>query len=67
MAFTSTDLDNIKAAIASSELTVRFADGREVTYRSMSDLERAKATIERELYASSTSAVRQVRLYSRKF
>lgn len=67
MAFSTTDLNNIKSAIASGELTVRFADGRETTYRSMSDLLQAKKTIEGELYSDSTSAVRQVRLYSRKF
>lgn len=68
MAFTSTDLDSIKTAIASGELSVRFADGREVTYRSMADLRSAKAMIEAELGVDggATKRIRQVRLYSSK-
>lgn len=48
MAFTQTDLDNIKTAIATGEMTVEFG-GRRVTYRSMSELERAKTLIEGDL------------------
>lgn len=48
MAYTQTDLDAVKAAIASGELTIEH-NGRKVTYRSMADLERAKAIIEGEL------------------
>lgn len=55
MAFTSDDLNNIHAAIASGELTVRV-QGREVTYRSLSDLERAKAIIEADLRATAPAA-----------
>lgn len=53
MAFTSSDLDSINSAIGSGELTVTVA-GRTVTYRSMSDLLKAKATIEGELAAQRT-------------
>jgi hypothetical protein len=45
MAFTSADLANIDAAIASGELTVSV-QGRTVTYRSIDDLFKAKAAIE---------------------
>lgn len=55
MAFTSDDLANIHTAIASGELTVRV-QGREVTYRSMADLERAKAIIEADIRATSPAA-----------
>lgn len=48
MAYTQTDLDAVKAAIASGELTVEH-NGRKVTYRSMDDLLKAKAVIEAEL------------------
>lgn len=48
MAFTQTDLDAVNAAIASGELTVKH-NGREVTYRSMEDLLKARATITSEL------------------
>lgn len=56
MAFTTDDLDRVKRAIGSSELTVRFADGKSVTYRSMEELLRAKAEIERELSFSASAA-----------
>jgi hypothetical protein len=56
MAFTSSDLDAIKAAIATGELSVRTSDGRQVTYRDLSDLLQAKAAIEAEI--ASTSACR---------
>jgi hypothetical protein len=52
MAFTSTDLDAINAAIASGELTVKH-NGREVTYRSMSELMAAKRTIEADIAAQA--------------
>lgn len=45
MAFTQTQLDAIDATIARGELTVRFAD-RQVTYRSVEELLRARAVIE---------------------
>ena len=50
MAFTTTDLDQINAALASGELTVTV-QGRTVTYRSTSDLLKAKSAIESELAA----------------
>jgi hypothetical protein len=53
MAFTQTDLDAVNAAIASGELTVKH-NGREVTYRSMTDLLKARETIQAELAAGVT-------------
>ena len=44
MAFTKEDIDAIDSAIASGELAVEFVD-RKVTYRSMTDLKKAKAHI----------------------
>lgn len=44
MAFTSDDLDRIRAAIATGELRVRYAD-REVEYRSIDDLLKAEQRI----------------------
>ena len=52
MAFTPQDLAAVDAAIASGELSVRAADGRTVTYRSMADLMRARQTILAEIAAS---------------
>jgi hypothetical protein len=44
MAFTKDDIDSIDSAIASGELTVDFGD-RKITYRSITDLKKAKAHI----------------------
>lgn len=57
MAFTTTQLDAIKAAIASGELTVEFmgpGGPMRVTYRSMAELIAAKNMIEAELGAAGT-------------
>lgn len=48
MAFTQSDLDAVERAIASGELTI-ISNGRTVTYRSMSDLLRARDTIRADL------------------
>jgi len=56
MAFTSADLANIDAAIASGELTVSV-QGRTVTYRDIDSLFKAKRAIEEGL-RSQTSAPR---------
>lgn len=48
MAYTQTDLDNIKAAIASGERQVTIGS-QSVTYRSISDLITARDEIQKEL------------------
>ena len=61
MAHTQTDLDNIKAAIASGEQSVEVA-GRKVVYRSVDDLRKARDDISTELANNaivSTSSVRR--------
>jgi hypothetical protein len=45
MAFTSQDLAAIEAAIASGELTIRAADGKTVTLRTMDELLKARDVI----------------------
>lgn len=62
--FTTQDLAAVNAAIASGELTVRGADGRQITYRSMAELERARGIIEADLAKQAQpggSAIRQFR------
>lgn len=67
MAFTQSDIDTLDLAIKSGELSVRFSDGREVTYRSISDLQKARAMMQSEVgTATGTRRIRQVRLYSEK-
>lgn len=53
MSFTTTQLDAIETAIASGELKVAF-DGREVIYRSMDDLIKARNTISAALQSAGT-------------
>ena len=55
MTFTTSDLTAIESAIASGGLTV-ISEGRQVTYRSMLDLMRARDTIRRELQNAGTLA-----------
>jgi hypothetical protein len=49
MAFTQADLDIINQAIANGELEVQFPNGSRVRYSSMSDLEKRKAHIVKEM------------------
>lgn len=62
MAFTTTDLAAIDAAIASGELTVRTADGKQVTLRTMAELLQARQVIAASV-ASATATT--PRLYPR--
>lgn len=55
MSFTTTQLEAIEIAIASGELKVAF-DGREVIYRSMDDLIKARNTISAALQSSGAVA-----------
>jgi len=55
MAFTQSDLTAIDGAIASGELTVRTADGKQVTLRSMSELLQARQAISAGIAAAATT------------
>lgn len=63
MAFTAQDLAAVDAAIASGELTVRAADGRLVTMRSMAELMQARALIASGIAAADGSPRRQYPRY----
>ena len=52
--FTTNDLAAINAAIASGELTVRAADGKLITLRSVSELMQARAAIVAEIASTGT-------------
>lgn len=56
MAFTTTQLSALESAIGTGELTVKY-DGKEVTYRSMSDLMQAYRFVKSELEASGVITV----------
>ncbi|ALP62815.1 phage head-tail joining protein [Paraburkholderia caribensis] len=66
MAFTQQNLDAIEKAIATGTLSVEF-NGKRVTYRSMSDLLKARDVIKSELASqSATRAPRSsVAIYKR--
>jgi len=55
MAFTTQDLSAIDSAIASGELTVRTADGKMVTLRSVSELLQARQVIHGAVASGSTA------------
>ena len=58
MAFTTQDLTAIDAAIASGELTIRAADGKMVTLRTMSELLQARDAIRADIAAAAPAAQR---------
>lgn len=67
MAYTTTQLAALQAALASGELSVEY-DGKKVQYRSIAELERAIAVVQGALEAAGTvTAVprRSVAAYSR--
>lgn len=66
MAFSQTDLDAIRAAIAKGERTVVFAD-RQVTYRSMDELFEAEARISQALNAGTARAKQTLVVASKGF
>lgn len=61
MALTQTDLDSINAAIASGELSIRSSDGKQVTYRSIDELMKARDAVLAEIASTSPTP----RLYPR--
>jgi hypothetical protein len=67
MAWTQADVDALDAAIKNGAVHVRFSDGKEVTYRSMSDLLKARALAAVEVSAANgTIMTRQLRVYTDK-
>lgn len=60
MAFSSSDLATLEAAIASGALRVRFADGRQVDYQSGADLLRARDVMRAEINAESATPPQRI-------
>jgi len=65
MAYTAEQLQALKEALANGVTSVRFGD-REVTYRSVEEIQTIIATVETELAKATTGTVRQVRIYTGK-
>ena len=59
MAFTQTDADTLRRAIASGARTLKL-NGEEVTYGSLAELRAALAMVEAELTGVSQNAVRVI-------
>jgi hypothetical protein len=59
MAWTQTEYDTLKAAIASGVLSVKYAD-RTVTYHSLKDMRELLAVMERELNPATTKTHRYI-------
>lgn len=58
MAYTQSDIDDLKAAIASGALRVRYADGREIMYRSLGEMRETLGIMQAEATGSSSSSSR---------
>ena len=59
MAVTQADVDALDAAIATGALRVRYADGREVTYRSLAEMREIRGMLVAQVSGSSGSAFRR--------
>lgn len=59
MAYTSTQLADLRAAIAEGVLQVRFSDGRQLTYRSLDEMRRIEGTMAAELEPTTTVSLRR--------
>lgn len=66
MAFQQSDLDAVERAIASGELSVSD-NGRTVTYRSMSDLMKARDLIRRSLQSAQQPTIGGLRYSLARF
>ena len=60
------NLDAVNQALGNPTLKVRFPDGREVTYRSVDDLRKAKAEIEEDIRQTSGKPGSRVTLAQHK-
>lgn len=55
MAFTQADIDALDAAFKSGASSVRTADGKQVTYRSIDEYERLRSRMKTDVDAASTA------------
>jgi hypothetical protein len=65
MAWTSTDLDNLEAAIAQG-ITTCTINGKTVTYRSLAEMMRLRDTMQREIGLSTTQSAKRTTYLSFK-
>lgn len=65
MAWTSSDLDKINTAIASGLRVVKYSDGSEATYRSLTEMRSVRTEIKREI-GPTVTRTRVVRMIGGK-
>ena len=53
MAYTSTELQELRAAMASGVLKTRFSDGREITFRTLAEMQEQERAMAAELESGS--------------
>ena len=63
MAYTSTQLADLRAAIAEGVLSVRFSDGRQLTYRSLDEMRRIETAMAAEVETAAGTISRIRRTY----
>ena len=58
MAFTQPDIDALKGANASGAMKVRYADGREITYRTLREMRETLRMMEVDVVPPASSSSR---------
>ncbi len=61
MAYQSSDLEKLDAAIVSGIRSITFADGRKTEYQSLADMRAVRADVKAELAASASQTSRRTR------
>lgn len=64
MAYTAQQLTELRSALAEGVLTVRFSDGRSLTYRSLDEMLQIEAKMAKEIEASSQYKTAQRKYFS---
>jgi len=68
MAWTQTDIDTLKTAIATGALTVRYSDGTSTTYRTLEEMREIQAIMEKEVSEDAGTRKRRVtKIHSAKY
>lgn len=62
MAFQQSDIDTLKAAIATGAREVAYADGRRVSYRTLPEMKQTLAMIEAEVAGTDTNSLKANRV-----
>jgi hypothetical protein len=65
MAYTSTELQELRSAMASGVLKTRFSDGREITFRTLAEMQEQERVMAAEV--ESGSQLRPVRRIYQSF